>query len=119
MKPDDLDQILLGDRKIAPGESFTANVMARIEKEAATECSIPFLRLGLIVCLLAISIPVILFFPVDAFVRVMTALSYDLGSWILDAPKLALQPEMLAISASLLGTWLLVWFSLRLAGASR
>ena len=119
MKPDDLDQILLGDRKIEPAESFTVNVMARIEKEAAVKHSIPFLRLGLIVCLLVLSIPAILFFPADAFVRMMTAISYNIGSWILASPKLALRHDILAVSTSLWGTWILVWLSLRLAGANR
>jgi len=78
-----------------------------------------FLSALQIVCLFALSILVILFFPADAFVRMMTAISYDLGNWILAYPQLALQHEILAISSSLLGTWFLVWLSLRLAGANR
>lgn len=118
MKPDDLDQILLGDQKIAPTDTFTTNVMARIEKEAAAELAIPFFRLRLVL-LLALSIPVLLLFPTDAFVRTMTAFSSNLSNWILSSPELALRPDIFTATASLLGTWFLIWVSLRLVGGSR
>jgi hypothetical protein len=118
MKQEDLDQILLKDRNITPAESFSTNVMARSEKEAAPKLSNPFFWLYLVL-LFALSIPAMLFFPADAFVRTMTVLASDFGSWLLAFPKLVFQQEFLAVSTSLLGTWFLVWISLRLAGAGR
>jgi hypothetical protein len=118
MKPDDLDQILLRDQQIAPTDTFTTNVMARIENEAAAELPIPFFQLRLVL-LLALLIPAVLLFPTHAFVRTMTAFSYNLSNWILSSPDLALRQEILTSTSSLLGTWFLIWVSLRLTGSSR
>lgn len=116
MRQDELDRILLSDSQIEPAASFTAKVMARIETAAAANPRIPFPWLRLAALLPAVMIPVILFFPAKPFVHTMNSLSWDLGNWIL---TVSTGNAFMMASASLLGTWLLVWFSLRLAGAGR
>jgi hypothetical protein len=120
MNPDDLDAILLSDKQIKPSSSFMEDVMERVQIEAAEARPIPFPWIRFAAVLLVLSIPILWFFPAEAVLRTMNSLSYSLGNWIISSSfETTLQNSFLTAFASLLGSLMLIWLSLRLAGARR
>ena len=117
MNPDDLDQILLSDKRIAASATFPGKVMARIQLDAALAHPAPFPWIRFAAILLVVSAPIIWFFPYDMAVRSMNFLSYSMGQAVLIPYNLVLPDSLLTVCASIFGTLMLVWLSLRLAGA--
>jgi len=117
MNPDDLDQILLSDKRIAATETFSSDVMVRIKLEAAHACpaTFPWIRFSAILSI--ISIPIFWLFPYDMAVRGMDFLSDSIGKAFLILNNLVLPDSLLTVCASIFGTLMLVWLCLRLAGA--
>ena len=69
--------------------------------------------------MLCIAVPAIWIFPAGAVLPAMNRISYSIGKWILSPGEIMLDPALFPTGASLLGTLILVWLSLRLAGADR
>ena len=119
MKPDDLDKILLSDRQIDPSPSFAQNVMLRVQTEASLGRREPFPWFRFAAIMFIMAIPAIWFFPSVPVLNAMNTMSYSIGEWLLSPGDPALRQALRTVFVSLLGTLILVWFSLRLAGADR
>jgi hypothetical protein len=119
MNPGDFDKILLSDRQVEPSGFFAREVMLRVEAEASCRRPFPFPWVRFAAIMLAGSILAAWLFPADAFLRAGQSISSAIGNWIVAPHDLALRNALVSLSASLAGTLLLVWFSLRLAGANR
>jgi hypothetical protein len=117
MNPDDLDQILLSDKKIAASATFPGVVMARIQLEAVLTrpASFPWIRFAAV--LLVVSIPIIWFFPYGMAVRSMNSLCNTMEKAVLILYNLAVPDSLLTVCAAIFGTLILVWLSLQLVGA--
>lgn len=120
MYPDNLDKILLSEKQIEPSSAFTENVMLRVQAEALLRQQKPFPWIHFAASMLIITILSIWLFPADSVLRSMNSLSHFVAEWIVAPPSFAaLQNVLLSACASILGSLLLVWLSLRLAGAER
>jgi hypothetical protein len=120
MNPDNLDKILLSEKQIEPSSTFMNNVMARVQVEAlySRQKPFPWIRFaGLIIVLTILSIWL---FPAESVLRGINSLSHFIADWIVATPSITALPNaLLSASASILGSLLIVWLSLRLAGAER
>jgi hypothetical protein len=118
MKPDDLQQILLSEKPITPSSSFAANVMSRVQAEAEPPFRSPFPWIPF-----ALTAPMVilavLYGRADPALRALGQLSYKLAEWITAPADAALRNTILSAFSSLLGTLLVIRFSLRLTGAKR
>lgn len=117
MRPDEIDRALREDRTLTPSPGFSGTVMRAVRQQAETRegLEFPWLRLaaglatcaGLTVCgvviMLAGSGPP----PVDTAALISTL------------ERSALAPAMAWASTALVGSYLLGWWSLRLAGHRR
>lgn len=116
MKPDEIDRILRADETIVPSGDFPARVMRAVRREAGELEAIefPWLRLlpGLAGCFLVLIVGSIVARPPEVEpAEVVAALAAA-------AEKIPL--ELIATAmAPFLASWLLVRFSLRLAGYER
>jgi hypothetical protein len=120
MNPDNLDKILSSEKRIEPSSAFMGNVMLRVQAEALRSQQKPFPWIHFAASMLVMTVLSIWLFPADSVLRGMNSLSHFMAGWIVAPPPVtALQNALLAASASILGSLLLVWFSLRLAGADR
>ncbi len=119
MNRDDLDRILLSEKRIEPSESFTEDVMVRVRAEASARMYTPFPWIRFAGLMFVLAILVAFIFPADPFLRAMNSMSYSIGRWILEPSDLPLRNALLSALASILGTLMMVWLSLRLAGARR
>ncbi len=117
MNSDELDNILLSEKRIEPASFFVDQVMARIQAEASSDRGIPFPWLLFTAAIVAVGIATFLFLPAHAVVLTMHGLCYGIGKWIISPPDMALRNALLSGFASLIGTLMLVWFSFRLAGS--
>lgn len=117
MKPDDLDKILLSDGQIDPSPSFTQNVMLRVQTEASLGRRSPFPWFRFATIMFIVAIPAIWLFPSEPVLTAMNTMSYNIGEWLLSPGDPSLRLALRSVFLSLLGTLILVWFSMRLAGA--
>lgn len=119
MKQNNLDRILMSDKEIEPSASFAANMMSRIQAEEPPPSPIPFpwFRFALTVPIVAIL--TVLFFPSETVPHALNTFFLNIGQWIVAPGDPALRTALLSAFASLTGTLLLVWISLRLAGDER
>jgi hypothetical protein len=120
MNPDNLDKILLSEKRIEPSSAFMENVMLRVQAEALRSQQKPFPWIRFAISMLALTILSIWLFPVDSVLHGVNSFSHFMADWIVAPhPVSALQNVLLSASASILGSLLLVWLSLRLAGSER
>jgi hypothetical protein len=119
MKLDDLDQILLSEKTITPSASFGPAVLSRIQTEASPRLPLPFPWIPFVLSLLLVVILSAFFFSADPGLRSMHQMFYDFSEWIGSPMDPTLKNAVLAACASLLGTLMLLWFSLRLIDARR
>jgi hypothetical protein len=119
MKPDDLDRILLSEKPIAPSLSFEASVMSRIQTEASPCFQTPFPWIPITLTKLSAVILVILLWRVDPGLNALYQLSHTISEWISAPSNAALRNAIQSALASLLGTLMIIWLSLRLTGANR
>ena len=119
MNTDDLDKILLSEKQIDPSPSFMRDVMLRVQTESSFGLRPSFSWFRFAAIMFIIAIPAIWFFPSESVLHTMNSVSYSLGKWILAPGDLVLRQTLLTMLASLFGTLILIWFSLRLAGADR
>jgi hypothetical protein len=117
MKLDDLDQILLSEKRIEPSSSFSESVMERIEVETSHPSRIQLSRMLLILAALLLAILTVAVFPSDKVLESTNYISNSIVNWLIYPSCPALCAALLPLGISFLGTILLVWFSLRLAGA--
>ena len=118
MKPEDLDRILFTEKQIEPSPTFCGDVMAHVQAEASYK-PIPFPWIPFAAIILVLAILVLWLYPADSVLRAANLMFYTIVNWIYAPSDVALRNAMLSAFASLAGTLLLVWFSLRLAGANR
>jgi|WetSurMetagenome_2_1015567.scaffolds.fasta_scaffold55625_2 hypothetical protein len=120
MNPNNLDKILSSENRIEPSSAFTENVMLRVQAEALRSQQKPFPWIRFAASMLIMTVLSIWFFPTDLVLQGINSLSHFIADWIA-APHLVspLQNALLSGSASILGSLLLVWLSLRLAGVER
>ncbi len=118
MSQDDLDRILLSEKQICTSSSFTEDVMVRIRAESSSHSYTPFPWICFAGLMLVLAILVIWIFPTDSVVHAMNSMSYAIGQWITEPSDIALRSAFLSALASIAGTLILVWFSLRLVGNS-
>ena len=118
MKSDDLHQILLSEKPIIPSSSFAADVMSRVQAEAAPPFQTPFPWVPF-----ALTAPLVilaaLFGHADPALRALDQLSYETAKWIAAPADPALRNAILSAFSSLLGTLMVIWLSLHLTGAKR
>jgi hypothetical protein len=114
MNPDDLDSILISEKAIDVTPSFAREVMARIESEASNHPRISFPWIPFAAIMLILAVIVIWVFPVDPALRAAYLMSNALGQWMIAAPNTIFGRTLLFALASLLGSFLLIWISLRL-----
>ena len=120
MNPDNFDKILLSEKQIEPSQTFVDNVMVRVQAEAMNRHHKPFPWIHFAASMLVLTILSIWFFPSDLVVHGINSFSNFIADWFVASHSVsALQNALLAASASILGSLLLVWLSLRLAGAER
>jgi len=119
MKLDDLDRILLSEEPVAPSPSFGADVMSRIQTEAVPRSELSFPWIPLALSLLLLLILDASFLRTDPTPRAAYHLFYDLSEWVVSPADPALRRAVVSAFASLLGTLILLWLSLRLTGAKR
>lgn len=119
MKMDELDDILLYDKKVEPSTSFTRNVMAQIGSETSIHRSIPFPWIPFSVCILAVALLSFWFFPADSFVTETKAAIQAFNSWILTAKDTGFGRPVQYLFFSLTGSLILIWLALRLADENR
>jgi hypothetical protein len=120
MNPDNFDKILLSDKQIEPSSTFLDNVMVQVQAEALTSHPKPFPWIRFAVSMLVLTILSIWLFPSDSVLHGMNSLSQFIADWIVAPHSVsALQNALLFASASILGSLLLIWLSLRIAGAER
>jgi hypothetical protein len=119
MKLGELDRILSLEKPIRPSSVFVGNVMSRIQTKATPRLQLPFPWIPLILAALPLVILVILFEPADPVLRATNQLVYALSAWISSPTDLALRNLILSAVASLFGSLILIWLSLRLSGANR
>ncbi|HYK89901.1 MAG TPA: hypothetical protein VE398_14085 [Acidobacteriota bacterium] len=116
MKMDELDRILSSDQMLTPSSDFESRVMKRILVEAAS----PSIRFPW--TLFALSLTVQAFLAglaarTDIVYRANHLLWKKIDIWITALSDPALQIAALMAVTSIVGTFLLVWGSLRLTGA--
>ena len=119
MKQDELNEIFRRERKVEPSPSFTRAVMSRVEYEASQAsqpCPVPFPWI-LLSTVALLTVLAIWAFPEAG--RAMNAVSYSAGKWLLSPPEAALRNMVFPAAGSILGTFMLIRLSLRLAGAGR
>jgi hypothetical protein len=119
MKLDDLDRILLSEKPIAPSPSFGADVMSRIQTEAVPRPQLPFPWIPFALSLLLLLILGAPFLRTDPTLRATYHLFYELSEWVVSPADPALRSAIVSAFASLLGTLILLWLSLRLTDAKR
>ena len=119
MKPEEFDRMLLAEKQIEPSLTFAKDIMARIEAEAALSRQIPFPWIPFIAAILILTVLVFRFYPADSALRATNWMSYTIANWIFAPGDVALRNALLSAFASLAGTFLLIWLSLRLVGANR
>ena len=119
MNPDDFDRILISDRQIESSSSFTRDVMLRVEAEATYRRPIPFPWLRFAAIMLVGSILAAWLFPADSVLQAGRSMTGAIAHWIVAPPDVALRNALLSLLASVAGTVMLVWLSLRLTGATR
>ena len=119
MKPqDDLDKILLTEEPLNPSPAFLRDVMLRVQVEMSLKRTASVPRLLFAAAMFLMAIPIIWIFPAESLLNTMNLISYSIGQWILTPGDPALRSVFSALLSLLLGILILVWFSLRLAGAS-
>jgi hypothetical protein len=119
MNPEDLDRILLSEKQIEPSSTFEGDVMMRVRAQASYSRHIPFPWLPFATVTLVLTVLAMWLFPAGSVLRGTNWLSYTIGNWIMAPSDSTLRNVLLSAFASLVGTLLLIWFSLRLAGANR
>jgi hypothetical protein len=117
MKLDDLDQILLSEKRIEPSSSFTENVMERIQSEPSHPAKIQLSRILLAVAALVTTVLTVLVFPSDKVLQSTNFITGTIVNWITNPSCPALCTSLLPLGISFIGTTLLIWLSLRLVGA--
>ena len=116
MKPDDLDEIFRREKEIEPSPWFARSVMSRVECEASQPRRVPF-PWALFSAIAFLIILAIWAFPEAG--SAMNAVSYSAGRWLVSPHEAVLRRVILPAAGSILGTFMLIWLSLRLAGAGR
>jgi hypothetical protein len=114
MNPDDLDRIFLTEKRIEASPSFMREAMMRVRTEASYRRRVPFPWIPYTAVTLVLALAAIWVFPVDSVLRATYWLSYTMGNWIISPPEMGFGKVILPALASLLGTFLLAWISLRL-----
>ena len=117
MKLDDVDQILLSEKRIEPSASFTKDVMERIQAEPSHPLKIQWPRILLVVATLAVSILIAVMFPSEKVLESTNFITNGITNWLLHPSCPALCTALLLLSLSMIGTLVLIWLSLRIAGA--
>jgi hypothetical protein len=118
MKPEDLERILFTEKQIEPSPTFCGDVMVHVQAEASYK-PIPFPWIPFAAIILVLAILVLWLYPADSVLRAANVLVYTTVNWFIAPSDIALRNVLLAAFESLALTLLLVWFSLRLAGANR
>ena len=117
MRIDDLDKILLSEKRIEASPSFTIDVMERIKTEASMMRRGSFQYICFALATVVLMIAAIWIFPATPVLYALNSASYTLGQWIIAPPDMVLWNAFAAALGSVLGTMLLIWLSLRLCGA--
>jgi hypothetical protein len=116
MKMDDLDCILTSEELLEPTSGFAAEVMARLQSEAAAlpAISFPWGRFVFAFAMLAVQISLaVRLVPAVFFDRLLHCLTTTCNALLANP---TLYTAVLSASLSLVGTLLLVWFSFWLIG---
>jgi hypothetical protein len=118
MNPDDIERVLLSETRIEPSPKFAEDVIRRIQADAMDRHAKPFPWFPFAASMLILTILSIRLFPVDLILRNVNSFSQFIAGCI-TAPRsvFLLHSAIIPASASILGSLLLVWLSLRLAGA--
>jgi len=120
MNPDKLDKILLSENQIEASSAFLGNVMLRIQAEALHGQEKPFPWIPFAASMVVVTILSIWFFPADSVLHGMIYFSNFVSEWIVaSASSTALRSVLLTGYASVVGSLLFIWLSLRLVGADR
>ena len=118
MNPDDLDKIVLAEKHVAPSPGFVHEVMLRVEAEALSSHRRPFPWIPFLASMLTLTVVSIRLFPADSVLRAMNSFSGFMADWIAAPNSVpAIHNVLMPVSASILGSLLLIWLSLRIAGA--
>jgi len=117
MKLDDLDQILLSEKRIEPSPSFSEDVMERIQAETSHPAQIQISRILFALAALLFAVLTVLAFPSNQVMESASVITTSIINWISNPSCPALCTAFLPAGISFLGTMLLIWLSLRLAGA--
>jgi len=117
MNMDDLDRILTSDELIEPSTPFSGNVMSRVETEAAARAKIAFPWMRFAIVMIIATVLIVPLFPSEIVVGGINEAILNIGEWIISPVDVALRNAILLAMVSLFGTMILVFFSLRLAGA--
>ena len=108
MRSDRIDEILRSDPGVDPSLGFTERVMAAVRLEAAQSDALGFpwkrLTWGLVACALVTVVALLLVRPSASVPSVP------------DPAMLTALRSSVWLASSLLGTWVIVWWSLRAAG---
>lgn len=115
MNQDELDGILSSEVQVEPSSTFAADVIARVRAEAWSHGGmrfpwIPFLALIAMAAILAIR-----WFPAVQVSETLRMLSSTISGRMFIPADSVVRNGVMAASASLLCTLILVWFGLRLA----
>ena len=120
MNPDNFDKILLSEKQIEPSQKFVDNIMVRVQVEALNRHHKPFPWIHFAVSMLVLTILSIWLFPSHSVLHGMNFFSNFIADCFIAPHSISsLQNAILAASASISGSLLLIWLSLRLAGAER
>lgn len=119
MKLDDLDQILVSEKSVTPSSSFAADVMSRIQTEASPRLQLPFPWIPFVLSILLLAILSALLLRSDPELRGMHHLVSTLSEWIVFPVEPVIRNAIVSAFASLLGTLMVLWFSLRLTDTRR
>lgn len=117
MRNDDLDKILLSEKRIEASPLFAANVMARIEAEGSMTRRGLFQYVCFALATAVLMIAAVRVFPAKSVLYALNSATNTLGQWIIAPPDIVLWNAFAAALGSVLGTMLLIWLSLRLCGA--
>jgi len=112
MNANEIDRALRGDRTIAPSPEFASRVMGAVRRQVGEREALPFPWRRLVPGLLAsaaVTIAALLFLPPPTIPESVASLLRDQ----------AVAQSLTWVPVGIVGTWALIWSSMRLAGYRR
>jgi hypothetical protein len=119
MRWEDLNRILLAEKRLEPSSAFARAVMTRVQREAALGPEVSFPWVAFAAVILILTALALCFYPAASIWRAANLASNVIANWMVTPPNAVMRKALLPAFASLAGTLLLAWFSFRLAGTNR